>query len=283
VPAAVRSIPGYPAPFADLTLEQALLFDRFEVTRADWIARAGAGLREVPESHWKAGEAELEPETLEWPATWMTRAEARAFAELRGMRLPSAREWVHVAVGRSVLRYPYGSNPQVAWANTAELGLGRLAAAGTFESGRASASGCYDLLGNAAEWVEGWLPGPGDRREGALQEGGDLPPLASALGGSFRDLTRPTFRPYLEFNAVTLDPEHRGDHVGLRCAANAAEYLAARAAAWGSGPEARRRVSAVARAWAREVGRDPVERVVAPLAARAGAPEGLLWLLEGLR
>jgi formylglycine-generating enzyme required for sulfatase activity len=298
VPPAVRSIPGYPGPYADCTLEHALLVDRFEVTRGDWLFYAGgsaAAEGDAAAARWQEVGAHLAGETspgaqgtdrgrlrLDWPATWMTRVEARAFAAQRGMRLPTAREWVHVAVGRSMLRYPYGTNSQVAWANTAELGLGELASVGTFESGRSS-SGCYDLLGNAAEWVDGWLPGHDESLFEAGPDGSFGPEgEACAFGGSYRELTRPTFRPYLEFNAVTLDPGHRGDDLGLRCAADAAQYLWERAGDW-RGADAERRVAAVARGWAETVGREPVARLLEELAARPGAPEPLRWLLEGAR
>lgn len=287
----MRSIPGYPGPYADCTLEHALLVDRYEVTRADWLAYGGAGKQDAATARWGPGAAGpaggqgTDPGRLRLddPATWMTRAEASAFAEKRGMRLLTAREWVHVAVGRSMLRYPYGTNSQVAWANTAELGLGRLAPVGTFESGRSS-SGCYDLLGNAAEWVDGWLPGHDETLFKAGPDGSFGPEgEACAFGGSYRELTRPTFRPYLEFNAVTLDPGHRADDLGLRCAADAAAYLWQRAGAWGGGADARRRVTAVARGWAETVGREPVARLLEELAARPEAPAPLGWLLEGVR
>ena len=284
MPAAVRSIPADYGPYADCTLGRALLVDRYEVTRADWLLHAPGGGPSPAAERWRGGAAAPPAETLEWPATWMTRAEARAFAERRGMRLLTAREWVHVAVGRSVspLRYPYGINSQVAWANTAELGLWRLAPAGTFESGRAP-SGCYDLLGNAAEWVDGWLPGHDEAVFDAQRIRGPEG-QACAFGGSYREITRPTFQAKrLEFNAVTLDPEHRADDVGLRCAADAAEYLWARAADWGGGPEARRRVAAVARGWAEAGAREPVTRLLEDLVQRPLALEGLAWLLEGVR
>jgi formylglycine-generating enzyme required for sulfatase activity len=284
VPAAVRSIPADYGPYADCTLKEALLVDRYEVTRADWLLFAVEGEPDPAAARWRQGAAAPPLETLDWPATWMTREEASAFAARRGMRLLSAREWVHVAVGRSVspLRYPYGINPQLAWANTAELGLERLAPVGTFESGR-SPSGCYDLLGNAAEWVEGWLPG---HDEGVFDptRARTLEGQASAFGGSYREFARPTFQAKkLEFNAATLDPRHRADDVGLRCTADAALYLWAHAGEWGSGPEARRRVAAVGRGWAEAGAREPALRLLEQLAERPAAPEGLLWLLEGLR
>jgi formylglycine-generating enzyme required for sulfatase activity len=216
----------------------------------------------------------------------MTLPEARAFAALRSMRLPTPREWLFVAVGSSVTAYPWGPRRGESVCNTLGLGLGRLTAVGTFESGRAPTPGIYDLLGNAKEWVEGWVPAAED--VGLLPSQRPVPPgVDSALGGSYRDTLRETFGPatgdILVFNATSLVPEHRADDLGFRCVADAREYLGANAGRWGNGEAARARVAAVARRWADAVGPLQVKRVLDELAAGPEAPPGIAWLLEGVR
>ena len=285
VPAAERRLEGYSGPFADCSLPRPLLVDRYEVTRGEWLLVAPDDFAPDVLAKWTNSEGTIPEETLDWPATWVTLDEARAFAALRHMRLPTPREWTFVAIGYSRLAYPWGRGAQSSFSNVLELGLGRLAAAGTFESGQAPTYGVYDLLGNAMEWVDGWVPGYGDYHpEQGLTHAGE----ASAMGGSFRDALRPTYAPWirdewLAFQATTLDPHHRSDDLGLRCVANASEYLWARAGDWGDGEGARRRVAAVARSWSAAVGPREVARVVEELAQRPDAPASLGWLLEGTR
>jgi formylglycine-generating enzyme required for sulfatase activity len=254
-----------------------VLIDRFEVTRGEWrrfLAEAGAGtvapLLAERAAAWESG-------TETWPASFMTRAEAEAFAAWRGMRLPTAAEWLFAALGPNRWPFPWGTTFRESVANTLELGLGRPAAVGTFESGR-TPSGCYDLLGNVYEWVQDAVPtagrGSGDQR-------------GSALGGSFRAYTGSAGRSIYDESqkgpvpfplALTLHPASRLDHVGLRCAVAAEEYLWVHASEWGDDPAARSRIAAVGERFGRQA-----LPLLAELAARPGAPVGLQLLAEGAR
>ncbi len=244
-----------------------LLVDLYEVTRADWLryhAEARPEIDPLLASHietWVDG-------TESWPATYMTQTEARAFAEWRGMRLLSLGEWVFCAMSPSGWAYPWGTTPQASIANTLELRLERPAPVGTFESGRSPLS-CYDLLGNVAEWISEPAPSeylvPGDER-------------VSAMGGSFRSRRRPLYHKDTGFAAELLHPRTRSSDVGLRGAAPAAEFLWNRASAWGQGPQARARLTAVGRRWGRRA-----SPLLDQLATRAGAPPGLRALAEGAR
>jgi formylglycine-generating enzyme required for sulfatase activity len=251
-----------------------VLIDRFEVTRGEWrrfLAQAGpaavAPLQAERAAAW-------EPGTEAWPATFMTRGEAEAFAAWRGMRLPTAAEWLFAALGPNEWPFPWGTTFRESVANTLELGLGRPSAVGTFESGR-TPSGCYDLLGNVYEWVQDAVPtperGPGDRR-------------GSALGGSFRAYTGSAGRSILDEStwsfplALALDPASRLDHLGLRCAVAAEDYLWAHASEWGDDPGAQSRIAAVGERFGRQA-----LPLLSELAARPGAPSGLQMLVEGAR
>lgn len=234
-----------PAPF---------LIDSFEVTRAEWSAwladlPVDDPAQESPD-FWLDGSPGC-------PATGMTLAEAEAFAASRGLRLPSATEWLRVAVGR-LGRQPFPWKPvdHASVANTAELGLGRLASVGTFENG-STPSGVYDLHGNAAEWVAAIdlapFPGSGDQR-------------TWAMGGSFRSSKRPTFSTDpradldadgqvdsgLSFNAFLLDPGTRSSDIGLRLVVDAERWLREQAAGLDADARTLARLERIGARWGRD-------------------------------
>ena len=264
----------------DCSTVEPLLVDRFETTREDWLVFLASGDADFP-AH--VAESWSDRKLLDRPATFMTLEEARAFARWRGMRVPTAAEWVRIAAGTRVQRFPWGGDAE-SIANTLELGLGRTTDVGTFEEG-ASPGGVHDLVGNVWEWVEGRLPATpvGDER-------------TWAMGGSHAYRRRPIYGPRAGsssatsqlageastaeayFNVLLLDPRHRADDVGLRCVVEAREYLWNRASSLGSSAEARARLVAVGRRFG-----PSAVTLLAELAARPNAPPALGWLLEGAR
>lgn len=125
--------------------------DVFETTCADfraWLETDGTD----PEvrrqfAHWNRHEEG------ELPVVGIDLATARRFARWRFGRLPRVDEWRWAASAGGRHTLPWGDAPRSTWANSAHLGLSRLAPVGAFESGR-SPDGAYDLVGNAAEWTE---------------------------------------------------------------------------------------------------------------------------------
>jgi hypothetical protein len=125
--------------------------DRFEVTRGDWrefYESAAGRAAQAPQPHIDA------PGDDALPMADIELAQARAFAAWRGCRLPLAEEWWFATTANGRYAYPWGDSDDASRANTHELGIGRAVPVGTFESGRASASAPYDLVGNIAEWTE---------------------------------------------------------------------------------------------------------------------------------
>lgn len=265
-------------PNADCSMSRAIVIDRFEFTLRDrgFYEDGGAtGRTEVPGD----GEAAFEEdEELDRPAP-LDFYEARAFAQARGMRLPRAKEWIHVAVGRKELRYPWGGKSG-RFANTSEIALGRSVRVGTFENGRVEPFGCYDMLGNVWEWVADEAPSYFPQLEPA---GGEL---TSVMGGGFDsklDSLYGRIHQRLRFYALTLPKRARSPAYGARMCADAEDYFWAKSGSWGRGAQARARVVAVGRRWARDdIARDDLEGLLEDLLAREGAPEGLSWLHEGL-
>jgi formylglycine-generating enzyme required for sulfatase activity len=205
-----------------LRVSEPLLVDRFEATRDDWRHHMGR----APEPRGLAdplATTSAADGRGAWPA-FADLDEARAFAAARGMRLLSAGEWVYVAGGAALLRYPFGASERRSVANTLELGLARPVPVGTFESG-VSWSGCYDLVGNAMEWVEGSLPP-------AISVEWSSSAESSAMGGSYLGALLPTFSPSgpggstsAGFNGVPLPPRSRSVDLGVRCAVEAEPFL----------------------------------------------------------
>lgn len=251
-------------------VREPLLVDSFEVTRAEWLVhQRSLGSAVAPEL--LAHTAEWSADSGEWPASFMTQPEAEAFARAVGMRLPRASEWLFVACGPQVLPFPWGATAQRSVANTLELGLGRPVAVGTFEAGR-SPQRVYDLLGNVAEWCADLAPErdvlAGDER-------------VSVLGGSFHNRARPVIDPRLiegqsELLARALSRESRADDVGLRCVANAAEYLLAQLPPERPERARARRYEALGHRWG-----VPARGLLEELARRPGASPALELLLAG--
>ncbi len=251
----------------------ALLVERYEVTRGAWnlwIDSATANVAAMPpgfRSAWPEASAN-------WPASGMTLAEAHAFAASRGMRLPTAAEWIRIAAGTRAQPWPWGLGRASAVANTAELGLGRPVPVGAFEQG-ASPDSIYDLLGNVAEWVDPPLPA-------AIGGDGDVRPLSWAMGGSYatrlwkiHELDRAG---RIVVVHVDIDPAGRALDVGLRLVVEARAWLLERAPNLGSTARERDGLRRIGARW----GRDAVP-LLEELSAAAVAPTSLRWLLEGAR
>lgn len=258
---------------------RALLVDRFEVARAEWrrwyVAQAGPRDPLLLEAMQAWG-----PETADWPAGFMNLDEAQRFAAARGLRLLSGREWIRTACGPRRQPWPWGHSSQSSIANTLDLQLGRPVATGTFEQGKNPQAIC-DLLGNVWEWV-----GEPVRASGEEQSS-----VAWAMGGSYLSAARRSFelvevvdpatRRQVQrwaFHQQELHPASRSSDVGLRCAADAEEYLSQHAEHFGTSPRTAARLFEIGRAWGRAA-----LPLLEQLAARPSAPPALSWLLDGAR
>ena len=112
VPAGRCELQPASLPFSDVSLERALVIDRFELTRGDLEAY----YREHAPGERSAGSTSAEElPDREWPAP-LTHAEAERVAGWRGMRLPTGREWVFVAVGGRGRTYPWGNHVDATFA-----------------------------------------------------------------------------------------------------------------------------------------------------------------------
>lgn len=246
--------------------KEPLLVARYETTRREFRAwaleRATASELVQAVQGWTDG-------TLDWPASSMTLDEARAFASDRGLRLPTAREWLRIASGTRAQPWPWGQNEISSVANTLTLRLDRPCPVGTFEQGR-TPFGTYDMSGNVWEWVVEPVEPPVD------------PALAWSLGGSFASRQRRLYETgpdgRIDLHAQELDSESRSTDLGLRCVAEAGPWLRLHSDALESASNARERLARVGAEWGSEAA-PALER----LAREDGAPECVRWLLEGAR
>jgi formylglycine-generating enzyme required for sulfatase activity len=90
----------------------------------------------------------------ERPATYVSRAEAVAFCDHWGVRLPTEEEWEAAARGTGDRLWPWGDElPDASRARFA-AGIGEPVAVGSHPAG-ASPFGALDLAGNVWEWTSG--------------------------------------------------------------------------------------------------------------------------------
>lgn len=266
---------GWAAPFVGMRCEvqEDLLVDRFEVTRERW-------------EYWRErSESEL-ANLVDWapldageylPAVGMTHGEAEALAAARGMRLPTAAEWMFIAGGSRAQSWPHGNTRRVSVANTVEMGLGHSASVGTFPGGASTGTGVQDLVGNVWEWVAPPLPEDVEPMAWRLQ--GPSPYPLWAMGGSFQVRAQElfSFDGERRFNATGLEAGHRADDLGMRCVVGAREYLLEHAPSW-SRPAWRERMLAVGRSWGRRA-----VPMLSELVEEGDGASALAWLLEGAK
>jgi serine/threonine-protein kinase len=134
----------------------------------------------------------------ELPVVNVTLDDARAFAKWAHKRLPNAREWEKAARGTDGRLYPWGMDRGAAAVN---MGKNALLLPVTALDDGASPVGALNMLGNAAEWVEGF----GAQGKPAIR------------GGSYLDYL---YESMTWFETVPADGYHT-TQVGFRCAKDA--------------------------------------------------------------
>ena len=103
-----------------------------------------------PPTHWRDG---IYPDgEARFPVVNVSWAQAAAYAEWQGKRLPRESEWEFAARGGDGRLYPWGNEWRTGCANAGDGSAGSLTRVGSFP-GCASPSGLLDLSGNAWEWT----------------------------------------------------------------------------------------------------------------------------------
>jgi len=129
-------------------------------------------------------------------------AEATAYCEAQGKRLPTEDEWMAAAAGPTARRYPWGDTGAVcrrgAWGlarGPCGEGAGGPDSVGVHPDGR-TPLGLEDMAGNVAEWVIG--------SDGPIAKGGSW---ESGLATELRTWAR-----------LEVDPRGHDPRLGVRCA-----------------------------------------------------------------
>jgi serine/threonine-protein kinase len=136
-------------------------------------------------------------------------AEARAFCQWAGKRLPTALEWEKAARGTQGWLYPWGGQPDD---TRARVNSGTVNAVGAYPQG-ASPFGALDMLGNVWEFVD--TPHTPNAEEIAHIGGTADEPWVKVYGGAFDG---PLSRVW---DAAAVPARLADANLGFRCAADA--------------------------------------------------------------
>ncbi len=123
--------------------------DKTEVTNAQYLRFCQATGRKLP-FFWGMKEFRCGPDFPDHPVVGVTWADAEAYAEWRGMRLPTEAEWEYAARGGLAEKpFPNGDDLTAQDANFATGCKGTEKVGGCAPNGY----GLHDMAGNVGEWV----------------------------------------------------------------------------------------------------------------------------------
>jgi len=195
--------------------------DKYEVSVAKYREFLQATGRAMPFS-WQTGAVGmLDPDH---PAIGVTWQDAMAYAEWAGKRLPTEAEWEKAAAGTEGFVYPWGQHWEEERCNAVGLLFDQfpnIAPVTAFQRFQ-SPMGCYNMAGNAVEWVSSlYMPYPYKSDDG--RENRATPGRRVLRGGSC-GMDPPDFmlRTTIRFAA---DPTDTSAFPGFRCAKDVASSV----------------------------------------------------------
>ncbi|MFV2073360.1 MAG: formylglycine-generating enzyme family protein [Thermoanaerobaculales bacterium] len=192
--------------------------DRTEVTNAEYRRCVEAGAC----APLQRTDLYDDPSRTAYPVLGVSWFQARSYVEWAGKRLPSEAEWERAARAGATTRFPWGTRWDPAAGNAIGTDDGdRWGAASPVGSFPPDSWGVFDLVGNAAEWVQDVFHGTfvGAPRDGRAweQETGPISERQRVVrGGSFLGL--PAKQRVSNRTGRKPDATHRG--TGFRCAAD---------------------------------------------------------------
>ncbi len=187
----------------------AYYIDRHEVTNAEYKAFVDeTGHPPPPSPAWDGNQ--VKPTFADHPVTHVIWAEAVAYAEWAGRRLPTEAEWEKAARGTDGRLFPWGDEFDPSRAITAFSGAEGSLFVGSVPDGR-SIYGCCDMVGNVQEWTQGnFTPYPEADPEGLPFDGSK-----KVARGAGWDEISPFFS--ICTARTALSPDTRSASLGFRC------------------------------------------------------------------
>ena len=160
-------VPGGPYRIGGTTYTAAGFYlDVYLVTVAAYRQCVSAGACGAPAMDSLCNFSEGVGSREDHPVNCVTQAQAQAFCQWAGRRLPGEGEWQYVAAGAKMSTYPWGDDSphmgpgaQLCWGQSAAADLGSAASTcpvGTFARtflGTGSCTGVADLAGDLREWL----------------------------------------------------------------------------------------------------------------------------------
>ena len=186
--------------------------DMHEVTNAQYKVFLDSTKVEAP-PRWIDGNYGMGEDGL--PAISVTFNDARAYARFIGKRLPTETEWEKAARGVDGRIFPWGNSFDPGRANNGET----LTPIMSFPEG-VSPYGCYDMSGNAAEWVDSRYEAYPRSDEDVLPE--NIPDRNQGFRTDKRVYRGGHWNSFGKFlrcaNREATDMNRRWVYVGFRCA-----------------------------------------------------------------
>lgn len=196
--------------------------DKFELTNSRYLEFVKATNHRVPQNPKNATRNLWEGDTIteslaDRPVVNVDWADAQAYCQWAGKRLPTEAEWEKAAKGTADRRFPWGNvEPTNKHLNFNQQWIGEktLMPVGSYELGK-SPFGVYDMAGNVWEWVNDWYDAKYYEKSPAKNPMGPESGTKRVLRGSGWQNETPTVR---IFTRVDSDPTIRNESTGFRCA-----------------------------------------------------------------
>lgn len=189
----------------------AFQMDRFEVTNA--LFEQFVGATNYQTANEKNGKAKTwrtfaKPDTQGNPVVMVSWADAQAFCEWAGKRLPTEAEWEYAARGADGRIFPWGNDFDAQKFNGKASGIRGTTHVGSYPAG-ASAFGIEDMAGNVWEWTADWYQAyPGGAPSQFYGE-----KFRVTRGGGWFDEEKQV----RATNRSSAAPEAANDDLGFRC------------------------------------------------------------------
>jgi formylglycine-generating enzyme len=199
--------------------------DKFELTNGRYLEFVKATNHRIPQNPKNATRNLWQGDTIteslaDRPVVNVDWADANAYCQWAGKRLPTEAEWEKAAKGTADRRFPWGNvEPTNKHLNFNQQWIGEktLMPVGSYELGK-SPFGVYDMAGNVWEWVNDWYDAKYYEKSPAKNPPGPETGTKRVLRGSGWQNETPTVR---IFTRVDSDPTIRNESTGFRCAMDA--------------------------------------------------------------